>query len=338
MRRSNSTQKLIILGLTLLAFLLRAYRLEVQSYWIEEAWTLYFAKLPLSELWRSLLTEEPKPPFYYFSTLYWIKLVGDSEYALRFFSLIFGVMAVPFTYHLGKTLGDDRLGLLAALLLTIAPYQIWHSQEARMYSIFTAASVMSMGGFVKMLPNLAGFQKPIRSGWLNRWWLVYVVGMEWAIMTHYHALVLIGSQGLFLLLTWRRHWRGYLAWAGTLIVIFLLYAPWLFFSSALLQRFLHWLEQPTLWETYVRSAQAYTVGEYMPRAEAVPLVLVFVAVYVLGLIYASRRSWGAWRGSEMLAFLLAYTIAHNLATWLYGELRTPVYIERYLIPIKWVSY
>ena len=102
----------------------------------------------------------------------------------------------------------------------------------------------------------------------------------------------IGSQGLFLLLTWRRHWRGYLAWAGTLIVIFLLYAPWLFFGSALLQRFLHWLKQPTLWETYLRGAQAYTVGEYMPLAEAVPLVLVFVAVYALGLIYATRRSLG----------------------------------------------
>ncbi|HXV42924.1 MAG TPA: glycosyltransferase family 39 protein, partial [Anaerolineae bacterium] len=118
MNLSNSTQKLIILSVTLLAFLLRAYRLEAQSYWIEEAWTLYFARLPMSELWRSLLTEEPKPPFYYFATLYWIRLAGDSEYALRFFSLVFGVMAIPLTYRLGKALGGNRLGLLAALLMT----------------------------------------------------------------------------------------------------------------------------------------------------------------------------------------------------------------------------
>jgi hypothetical protein len=202
-----------------------------------------------------------------------------------------------------------------------------------MYSIFTAASVMSMWGFVKMLPNLTGFQNSVRFGYW-RWWLVYVIGTEWAILTHYHALVLIGSQGLFLLLTWRRTWRSYLAWGGTLIVIFLLYLPWLLVSSALLQRFLHWLVQPTLWATYVRGAQAYTVGEYMPPAEAAPLVLVFVAVYLLGLIYASRRRWGNWRGPEMLAFLLAYTLAPNLATWLYGEFRTPVYFERYLIPVQ----
>ncbi|MBE7551897.1 MAG: glycosyltransferase family 39 protein [Anaerolineales bacterium] len=334
MKLPGSRQKLIILGLTLLAFLLRAYRLEVQSYWIEEAWTLYFAKLPLSELWRSLLTEEPKPPFYYFATLYWLQWAGDSEYTLRFFSLIFGVMAVPLSYRLGQALGDARLGLLTALLMTVAPYQIWHSQEARMYSIFTAASIMSMWGFVKLIPNLPGFQKPGRFSYLWPWWLIYVIGTEWAILTHYHALVVIGSQGLFLLLTWRRHWRSYLAWAGTLIVIFLIYLPWLFVSSALLQRFLHWLEQPTLWETFVRGAQAYTVGEYMPPADAVPLILIFVGVYLLGLIYASRRRWGTWRGSEMLAFLLAYTLAPNLATWLYGELRTPVYFERYLIPVQ----
>jgi mannosyltransferase len=333
MRLSNSTQKIIILGLTLLAFLLRAYRLEGQSYWIEEAWTLYFAKLSLPELWHSLLTEEPKPPFYYFTTLYWIRWAGDSEYALRFLSLVFGVMAVPLTYRLGQALGDDRLGLLTALLLTVAPYQIWHSQEARMYSIFTAASVMSMWGFVKMLPNLTGFQKPIRFNcW--RWWLLYVIGTEWAILTHYHALVIIGSQGLFLLLTWRRTWRSYPAWVGTLIVIFLLYVPWLFVSSALLERFLHWLTQPTLWATYIRGVQAYTVGEYMPPAEAIPLVLVFVAVYLLGLVYASRRRWGNWPGPDMLAFLLAYTLAPNLAAWLYGEFRTPVYFERYLIPVQ----
>lgn len=334
MKLSNTSQKSIILGLTLLAFLLRAYRLEVQSYWIEEAWTLYFAKLPLSELWRSLLTEEPKPPFYYFTTLYWIKLVGDSEYGLRFFSLVFGVLAVPLTYRLGQALGDDRLGLLTALLVTIAPYQIWHSQEARMYSIFTAASVMSMWGFVKMLPDLTSFWKPVRSAHFWCWWLIYVLGTEGAILTHYHALVVIGSQDLFLLLTWRRRWRSYLPWAATLIVIFLLYAPWLLFGSALLQRFLHWLTQPTLWETYLRGVQAYTVGEYMPQTKAIPLILVFVAIYVLGLIYATRRRWGDWRGPEMLAFLLAYTLAPNLATWLYGELRTPVYFERYLIPVQ----
>lgn len=323
MRQSHLAEKIIILTLTLLAFLLRVYRLAEQSYWIEEAWTLYFARLPFAELLHLLQVEEPKPPFYYFAALYWIKLVGEGEYALRFFSLIFGVAAVPLTYRLGKALDGPRLGLLAALLITVAPFQIWHSQEARMYSILTATSLLSMLGFVQWWQ---------RGGW--RWWLIYVIGTLWAILTHYHGLVLIGIQGLFLLLTWRRHWRGYLAWGGTLGLIALLLVPWLFFGGALLQSFLHWLTQPTLWETYVRGSRAYTVGEFVPPEQAGPLVLAFVAVYILGLSYAWSRRWRQWRGPELVAFLLAYTIAPNLATWLYGELRTPVYFERYLIPIQ----
>jgi mannosyltransferase len=330
MKPANTSQKLIILGLTLLAFLLRAYRLDFQSYWIDEGWSVYFGNLSLAELWHLLLVTGmrmiQKPPFYYPSLIYWVKLVGDSEYALRFYSLIFGVMAVPFTYRLGKDLGDNRLGLLLALLMTISPYQIWHSQDARMYTVLTAASVMSMWGFVNIWQ---------RGGW--RWWLIYIIGTEWAMMTHYHGVMLIGIQGLFLLLTWRRHWRGYLSWGISLFLMFLLYLPWLIFSLNFLQGYINWVEQTTLWDTFVRSAVAYSLGLSEPAPhppQAIPLALVFIMAYGLGLIYAACRRWRGWRGLEMLALLLAYTLAPNIAAWIYGELRTPAYLERYMIVVQ----
>ncbi len=337
MKSSNYTGKFIILSLTLLAFLLRAYRLDFQSYWIDEGWTVYFARQSLAELWHLLQLLEPKPPFYFPSMIYWMKLVGDSEYALRFYSVTFGVLAVPFTYRLGQALGRQRLGLLLALLLTVSPYQIWHAQDARMYSLLTAAAAMSMWGFVKIWQGgglrsgalFMAHHKGLNRGW--RWWLVYLVGTEWALMVHYHGLILIGVQGLFLLLTWRQHWRGYLRWAASLGVIFLLYLPWLVFGGNLLQGYVHWVPQPTLGDTYLRSAIAYSVGEMMPRTQALPLTLVFVVVYMLGLCCAARRPWRAWAGREMLAFLVAYTIVPNFAAWLYGEFKTTAYLERYMI-------
>ena len=150
MHNPRRIEKIIILGITLLAFLLRAYRLDFQSYWIDEGWTVYFAHQSLAELWQLLQLTEIKPPFYFPSIIYWVKLVGDSEYAVRFYSVIFGVLVAPFAYRLGCDLGGRWLGLLLALLLTVSPYQIWHSQDARMYSILTAASTMSMWGFVNI--------------------------------------------------------------------------------------------------------------------------------------------------------------------------------------------
>ncbi len=323
MKLPNPSQKSIVLGLTLLAFLLRAYRLEAQSYWLDEIWTVYFANFSWAEMWRLLQTTEAHPPFYHPSTIPWLQLAGDSEYAMRFYSLVFGVMAVPLAYRLGKSLGDNRLGLIVALLMCVAPYQIWHSQEARMYSLLTASSIMSMWGFVNLWQ---------RGG--RRWQLVYVLGTLWAIASHYHGLALIGIQGLFVLLTWRRRWRNFLTWAGALVAVFLLYLPWLIFSWDLLKNRTNWVEETTLWNTYIRSAIAYSVGEVVPRPQAIYLTLVFVAIYGLGLIYAASRRWGVWRGPEMPAFLLAYTIAPNLAAWLYGELRATAYLERYLIAVQ----
>jgi 4-amino-4-deoxy-L-arabinose transferase-like glycosyltransferase len=325
MNLSNRTQRLIVYTLTLLAFLLRAYRLDVQSYWIDEAWTAYWANFSFGEIWHLLRTIEPLPPFYHPSTIYWVMLVGNSEYALRFYSLVAGVMAIPLTYRLGKDLGDSRLGVLAALFMTVAPYQIWHSQEARMYSVLTAASAMSLWGFVNLWQ---------RGGW--RWWLIYVVGTVWAIMTHYHGLVLIGMQGLFVLLTLRRRWRSghFVIWAGGLAAILLIFGAWLLAGGNLLLRYENWIAQTPLWDTYIRSAIAYSVGELVPRPQAVLLALVFAAIYILGLIYVTRRSWGTWRGSEVLVLLLAFTVAPNFAAWVYGEIRTPVYFERYLIMVQ----
>ncbi len=322
MKLSALNQNLIILGLSLLAFLLRAYRLESQSYWIDEAWTIFYAHLSLSELWYNLQTIRAAPPLYHVLTIYWIRLVGDSEYALRFLSLCPSVMAVPLIYRLGKALGGYALGLTVATLLTVSPYQIWHAQDARNYSMLTAASIMSMWAFINLW-RLAGW----------RWWLAYIISTEWAIMTHYHGLVLIGSQGLFLLFTWRRHWRCYLSWAGTLLLILSPLAAWLVFGSTLWQS-QHWLPKVDLWASFGRSAVAYSVGELVPSFLAAPMTLAFVTLYLVGLIYTSRRRWGRWSGSEMLAFLLAYTIAPNIAIWVYSQLKTSVYLERYLIAVQ----
>ncbi len=316
------SQGLLITALTLLAFGLRAYRLDFQSYWIDEALTIFYANLSLDELWYNLQTVRAVPPIYHLLILYWVQLAGDGEYALRFFSLVFSVLAIPLTYRLGHALGDRGVGFCAAFLMAIAPYQVWHAQDARNYSMLTAASIVSMWGFLNMWR---------RSG--RRWWVLYIIGTEWTLMTHYHGLIIIGIQGLFFLLTWRRHWRHYLAWGGALSVVFLPYLAWLIYGSRLWQG-VHWLPKVGLWESYLQGALAYSVGELIPRPEGIPLTVIFLIFYALGLLYAIRRRWTPWRGSEMMTLLLIYTLAPNMATWLFSELRTPVYLERYLIPVQ----
>jgi hypothetical protein len=312
----------MMLVLCLVGFLLRVYRLDGQSYWIDEAWTLFYADLSLPALLENLRTIRSAPPLYHLLTIYWVQWAGNGEYALRFLSVVSSVLAIPLIYRLGRLLAGPRLGLLAAGLLAIAPYQIWHAQDARNYSMLTAASLLSMWAFIALWR---------RGGW--GWWLVYVLGTEWALLTHYHALIIIGVQGLFFLITWRRHWPHYLAWAGTLLVILAPLLSWLTLGSTL-WRSQHWLPQVGLWDSYLRSTIAYSVGELVPRPLAGYLSLAFVALYGLGLWWAGRRRWQGWAGWELSALLLSYTLAPNLAAWLYSQYKTSVYLERYLIFVQ----
>ncbi len=337
MKRTYTAQKFLIVGLVLVAFLLRLFRLQAQSFWIDEGWTIYYANLSPAELWHVLQTTKIVPPLYHFLTLFWSRLMGDGEFSLRFCSVVFGTLAIPLAYRLGKSLGDRRAGVLLALLLAVSPYQIWHSQDARNYTMLTAASLLSMWAFVNLWQTPAkdeGKRLWFGTRFPLKWSLLYFLGTEWALLTHYHGFIIVGVQGLFLLLTWRRHWRDYLAWGSLLFVILAVFGTWLIFGLSLLKSYLNWIPQPGLLESYLRGITAYSVGELVPPAQAVPLVLVFAGLFVLGLIYAGLRSWRRWQGRQMLAFLLAYTLAPNLAAWVYGELRTPVYLERYLITVQ----
>ena len=60
-------------------------------------------------------------------------MFGLSEFALRSLSALFGTLLVLVIYGLGARLFNRTTGLAAAFIAAIAPFQVYYSQEARMY-------------------------------------------------------------------------------------------------------------------------------------------------------------------------------------------------------------
>jgi len=341
-----------MLGLCLIAFALRTYCLNCQSLWIDEAWTLYFAHLSQADLWHYLRTTEPHPPLYFPVINMWVKVIGESEYALRFYSVIFSLLCIPLTYRLGRALSHARVGLIAASLMTLAPFQIWHAQDARMYSQLTATCLLSLWAFMEIWLERQNFPPsvppkgrevllplPLGEGWGEgfavlsnsysnfKFHLLYLLGTLAAILTHYHGLIVIGIQGLFIgwLLLRPSQWRTAPRLAAPMIIVVLLYIPWLWFSWELLKGRTSWLTQPTLLESYSRSLIAYTIGQ-QPAPPATWLPLLMALLYIIGLARTQSR--------DSRAFLFIGTLAPIFVTWLYGAYRTPIYYERYLIMVQ----
>ncbi|NOT33783.1 MAG: hypothetical protein HOP12_06380 [Candidatus Eisenbacteria bacterium] len=136
-----------------MAAVVRAFRLGSQSLWADEILTWHSVQLGLPmDLSRWL--ENVHGPLYGLLLHGWIALAGDSEWALRAPSLVFGVALVPTTAWFAARWLEPRAAVPAAWLAAGAPYLVWYSQEARNYSLLMLCSAAAALGLVALRERL----------------------------------------------------------------------------------------------------------------------------------------------------------------------------------------
>lgn len=77
------------------AFLLRLYHLDAMGLEFDEAFCVQTAYAGFSGILRLVTTSEPHPPLYFSLLRLWYPLVGNSEFALRYSSLVASVLIIP---------------------------------------------------------------------------------------------------------------------------------------------------------------------------------------------------------------------------------------------------
>lgn len=172
--------KALLLGIIFLAFALRLYHLGFQSLWRDEVDAILFAGRDLPAILATFVQPGQNGPLYFLSLHFWLAAAGRSEFALRFFSLFFGLLTVPLVYALGRRLLGATVGLVAALLLAVSPYHVWYSQEGKMYALVAFLAVLSLYLFSRALAE-------------NRWawWLGYLAVTGLALYVHFFTPLLI---------------------------------------------------------------------------------------------------------------------------------------------------
>ena len=141
-RVSNALQVGLLFLILLLALGLRFYRLDAQSLWNDEGTSVAVAQRGLVTIARDA-AQDIHPPLYYWLLSGWVRLFGTSEAAVRSFSALLGVILVALTYALGRLLAGKWAGLAAALLAAINPFQIYYSQEGRMYMLLAVLGALA---------------------------------------------------------------------------------------------------------------------------------------------------------------------------------------------------
>lgn len=146
MRRSSRGAGLLALLLVLIlciAAAARFYQLGGQSLWADEGNSAAMATRSLALIARDA-ANDIHPPLYYWLLHLWTGIFGYTEVALRSLSAVFGVLLVLTIAELGRRLYSSITGLLAGLIAAIAPFQIYYSQEARMYILLALEAAVAM--------------------------------------------------------------------------------------------------------------------------------------------------------------------------------------------------
>jgi len=298
--------------LTLLAFVLRLCRLDFQPLWWDEGWTVYFATCGIGEMiGRTAI--DIHPPFYYLALHFWVVLAGPSAAAVRLFSVVVGTSSIPLLFLVGRRLFGQKAGLMAALVLAVAPFHIYYSQEARMYGLVTLLVLASTCCFLSILER---DETPHRH-WPR--WLFYIVVTSLAMYTQYYAAFVPVAQTLFVLFRSRRY-KGVIGrWVAAQIALVVAYLPWLAYAGPKLvayvgNKLVKEGDVPVDLYTYFQEhLVAFSVGHLSAaRSYLSWFAVVFVGLALLGVAagVASSRRRPSNKGQERDAalFTLLYLL------------------------------
>jgi mannosyltransferase len=200
----------------LLAFTLRVFRLDFQSMWWDEIATVFRAGIPFQEMLGNLLVIRNHMPLYFVVLQGWGHL-GLSEFVIRYFSVLAAIIGLAILYTLGKSIAGRQTGLIALLLLTISPFHILFSQEARMYTLMTTLILAAHWCLFVI------FRQEKASRW---WWFGYTVLMITAVYTHYFAVLLLLAHYIFFTLHYRHRPELFKRWLVSGIIVGALFALW----------------------------------------------------------------------------------------------------------------
>ena len=316
-----------MLLILLVGFALRLFRLDFQELRGDEAFGYFFSLHSFARILEDTLTlREPHPVGSYFLQHAWYGIAGTSEFALRALTALAGTAAIPLVYRMARQL---RLGgtvaLTSSFLMAVSAYAVWHSQDARMYTLSLALTSAS----TVLALQIIGQPRV-------RYWAGYVLCAVVAMHTHYFAAFVLLAQNLYVLFLLfrdlsirngaRRGGEGgsegvpegeksdgpvasgggsrfslltnhastglLVRWAGAQIAIFLLLAPWLANAWQTLVGYHGNGDSPEFGAMLWRSLGVFALGESVPhhiwQFDSGVLAAVLIAAGILSGLHSAR--------------------------------------------------
>ena len=328
----KNKSRLLLLAILFMGLFLRVYDLGSESLWLDEGCSINCANLSLYQIF---FLQDTNPPLYYIVLHWWVSLFGDSEFSVRFPSVIFGFIAILMIYKIGNQIFDRNVGMLSSLLLGLSVFHIQYSQEARTYSLSVLLTLLSMYFFIRLL---------------NRRSYVFLMGyILFSILlmySHVYGLFIIISQNIYVFVLFLLSKEAYKLntkrWISIQIILIILFVPHIIilvkqiFNANIL---LSWIPKPYI-KTIIASFSTYSGSEL--------LLLLFLILSSFSIVSIERISGNFdWRNifksfesycwkirllnTNKVFLLLLWLITPIILPFIISRVSTPIYHTRYTI-------
>ncbi len=328
--REQHCQRLAVALIALLAFAVRIVRLEDANIWWDEGLAVWLARMPVPDMMRWTAVDV-HPPLYFGLLHFWRLVAGDSEFAVRFLSAMMGVLTVVALWRLGRRVFPEQpaIALLGALFLALSRFEVWWSQEARMYM---------MGGLLFTLSLYFTVRLRYQPDWLARLgYLVTTIAALWTLYLLSFTLIIEGLYWVWTLrnLAWKDRWRQLVRWGFYQVIVLATFLPWLAYA---IPRMRSWSVQvafdPKIFLELF--ATLLLIGESVHVERFQWLVMVGMGLIILGVLIGWRRAHNV-RTRDGLALLVLAVAIPPAVVWFTTTMPrgfgySPKPEARYLLP------
>jgi uncharacterized membrane protein len=204
---------LAVLLLMALGLGLTLYTRQMVMHW-DEFGSYDFTRYPLIEVLR--MDHDNHAPLWWGQFWAWWRLVGESETAGRWNSVLITLVTLALSYQLGKSIFRSPLiGLGAMAIAALHPFLLRYALDIRPYPLVALLSLLSMWLLLRWLRQPTAPRARLYG---------FVVALM--LYTHYYTALLALVQGAYALLA-RRSRAAWGQMAQAVGVTLLLFGPWL---------------------------------------------------------------------------------------------------------------
>lgn len=282
MTRHRTYLWLWIVPILLLMTLLTMPRLDWDGIWYDELFSVmnsggaHYGPYSPTELWVRVTQEDPYQALGYpYLLAGWGALVGWTELAGRYLSLLLAAVALAITYRLGRDAISPQVGVVAALVLGVSAFYIHYAHELRAFTMVALGIATMMWSYWRLLT----VQK--RPAMLAQ--VGFVAGALMALYAHYFAAMLligVGAYHLFFVPKNRRWWQLVLL----AIIVSLLFIPQL---QAFFEGFDRYDPGDVAEPPLSASGVVAVLAHYMSNGLNILLLIPTLG----GILYAFKQRW-----------------------------------------------